>query len=181
MGELQAEAYAIEYDWKEISIVRPANVYGKFDTFDHENAMVVPSLIKRAIESGNKPLYVWGDGTAIRDFIYARDVAKGMIFAMENEVYEPVNLGSGTGVTIRELVEVIVRCLGNQCDIEWDTSKPGGDKQRILDVSRMKNYGFEPETSLEEGIAETIEWYKTQKAQASGKSYNVFSEGIHFK
>ena len=102
--ELQAEAYSIEYSWNNISIVRPANVYGPFDNFDINNAMVIPSLIKRALsESG--PLIVWGDGSAVRDFIYSSDVARGMLMAVEN-INTPINLGSGGGVKIKMLLKL---------------------------------------------------------------------------
>ena len=96
VGELQAEAYAIEYGWKKVSIVRPANIYGPYDNFDPANSMVVPSLIRRAL-AGEDPLTVWGDGSPIRDFIHAEDVARGMMLAVEKGVTEPINLGSGTG------------------------------------------------------------------------------------
>ena len=108
MGELQADAYRIEYAWKDIEIVRPANVYGPYDNFDPKNAMVIPSLIRRAM-SGEDPLVVWGDGSAIRDFIFARDVARGMLLVMEKAPGLPINLGSGTGVDIKTIVEIIVK------------------------------------------------------------------------
>ena len=175
MGELQAEAYAIEFDWREICIVRPANVYGQYDNFDYTNAMVIPSLIKRAVE-GENPFVVWGDGTAIRDFIHAKDVARGMIFVMENDIYEPVNLGSGEEISIKELVEIIVDCMDKKPEIVWDTDKPCGDRKRVMDMSRMRKYGFKPTVSLKEGIRDTIAWYRTQRAPHA--VYNVFEEGI---
>lgn len=177
MGELQAEAYKIEYDWKYISIVRPANVYGRFDNFDSKNAMVIPSLISRIYAKEN-PLVVWGDGSAIRDFIHGKDVARGMIFAMENEINEPINLGSGTGVSIKQLVETIQECATDiDLKIEWDKDKPSGDKMRILDMSKANTYGFETVVSLKEGILDTINWFKENKETATQR-YNVFNEGI---
>jgi len=174
MGELQAEAYRIEYGWKNISIVRPANVYGPYDNFDPENAMVIPSLITRAL-GGESPLTVWGDGSPVRDFVHARDVARGMMMLVEQGYTEPVNLGSGEGVSIKELVEVIVSNLDDKRKIVWDTSKPAGDKKRILDISRAKSIGWEPEVSLEEGVKEVMEWYKENKDIVE-KRYNVFRE-----
>ena len=119
MGELQAEAYAIEYGWNDICIVRPANVYGPYDNFDPENAMVIPSLIYRAL-SGENPLAVWGDGTAIRDFIHARDAAVGMMRVVELGIREPINLGTGRGVSIREIVDIIVGEIDG-LKVVWDT------------------------------------------------------------
>ena len=104
MGEMQAEAYFIQYGWDKVSIVRPANVYGAYDNFNPENAMVVPSLIRKAQE--NDVLEVWGDGSTIRDFIHADDVALGMLFAVENKIIQPINLGSGKGYSIKEVVKI---------------------------------------------------------------------------
>ncbi len=178
MGELQAEAYKIEYGWDKISVVRPANVYGPYDNFDPENAMVIPSLIHRAM-SGENPLTVWGDGSPIRDFIHARDVARGMMLAVEKGVNEPINLGSGTGVTIREIAEVVAANVpGGAVPIEWDTSKPKGDAKRLMDMSRAKSYGFEAQISIEEGIKETIAWYAENRADAD-KRYNAFTDTAH--
>lgn len=176
MGELQAEAYKIQYGWDKISIVRPANVYGPADNFDPENAMVIPSLIHRAI-TGENPLTVWGDGTPIRDIIHARDVARGMMLTLEKGVTLPVNLGSGTGVSIKQIAETIAKLVpGGPIKIVWDKSKPMGDKKRLMDISRAKKLlGFKPIVSLEEGIKETIEWYIKNKS-AINKRYNVFNE-----
>ena len=172
MCELQAQSYQIEYGWENISIVRPANVYGPFDNFDPANAMVIPSLIHRALyEDG--PLIVWGDGSAIRDFIHARDVAVGMMKCMEEGINTPMNLGSGGGVSIREVAETVAMLTGKQ--IIWDTDKPSGDRLRIMDTTRAKNYGIFAETSLEDGIAETLEWYKNNSDLASAR-YNSFTE-----
>lgn len=174
LGELQAEAYRIEYGWDKIAIVRPANVYGPHDNFDPENAMVIPSLIHRAM-SGESPLTVWGDGSPIRDFIHAHDVARGMMLMVERGANEPVNLGSGTGASIKEIAEIIIANLPDQRDIIWDTSKPAGDKIRLMDTDRASSHGFEPQVSLADGIAETMAWYRTY-GNLSGKRYNAFTE-----
>lgn len=174
MGELQAESYKIEYGWKDIVIVRPANVYGPYDNFDLDNAMVIPSLIKRAID-GENPLAVWGDGTPIRDFICAKDVARGMLIALERCPGHPLNLGSGIGNSIKEVVEIIINNLERKPKVIWDTSKPSGDKKRLMDVSRARALGWKPEISLEAGIKELMDWYKKNK-DIVGKRYNVFKE-----
>jgi len=175
MGELQAEAYAIEYGWKKVSIVRPANVYGPHDNFDPRNAMVVPSLIRRALE-GEDPFVVWGDGSPIRDFIHAEDVARGMMLAVEKGVTDPMNLGSGSGITIKELVDIIVSHLPKKPKVVWDTSKPSGDRKRLMDITRARQYGFEPQTTFAQGIPAVMKWYLENKT-ATDKRYNVFTGG----
>lgn len=174
IGEMQAEAYKIEYGWDKISVVRPTNVYGPFDNFDPHNAMVIPSLIRRAVD-GENPFVVWGDGSPVRDFIFSEDVARGMVLAVEKEIKDPVNLGCGEGVSIRELVEVIIGNLANKPEIVWDTSKPAGDKKRLADITRAKSFGFAPQVSLADGIRRTIEWYEKNRTTA-GNRYNVFTE-----
>jgi GDP-L-fucose synthase len=164
MGELQAEAYQIEYGWDDISIVRPANTYGPYDDFESDGAMVVPSLIKKAL-SGVSPLVVWGDGTNIRDFIHSTDVARGMIVTMQSSPgpFYPINIGSGTGHSIKELVEVILSNIDDPPDVLWDETKITGDKMRVLDTERAKSMGFVPSISLEDGIRDLVKWYKEHK------------------
>ena len=178
MGELQAEAYKIEYNWDKISIVRPANVYGPFDNFDAANAMVIPSLITRVID-GENPLTVWGDGSAIRDFIYSEDCARGMMLAVEKGINEPINLGSGNGVSIREVAEAVVNNSPNVTgSIVWDKDKPSGDAKRLMDMSRASSYGFSCEVSIDEGIKETISWYIANRTEID-KRYNSFTDPLH--
>ena len=155
IGEMNVEAYVKQNNWNKCSIVRPANVYGPNDNFG-KWSMVVPSLIKKAME--NDVLEVWGDGSPIRDLIYTDDVAKGMIHMVENQVTEPVNLGSGDGVTIKEVADIIASYF--QLDIEWDETKPMGDSKRLMSTERAESFGFSPQTSLENGIVKTIQWYK---------------------
>ena len=155
IGEMNVEAYVKQNNWNKCSIVRPANVYGPNDNFG-KWSMVVPSLIKKAME--NDVLEVWGDGSPIRDLIYTDDVARGMIHMVENQVTEPVNLGSGDGVTIKEVADIIASYF--QLDIEWDETKPMGDSKRLMSTERAESFGFSPQTSLENGIVKTIQWYK---------------------
>jgi GDP-L-fucose synthase len=155
IGEMNVEAYMKEYKWDKCSIVRPANVYGPNDNFG-KWSMVVPSLIKKAME--NEVLSVWGDGSPIRDLIYADDVARGMIHMVKNKVTEPVNLGSGTGVTIKQIADIVANYFN--IDIEWDITKPMGDMKRLMSTERAESYGFSPKVSLENGIIKTIQWYK---------------------
>jgi GDP-L-fucose synthase len=174
MGELQIEAARLEHNWNQTYIVRPANIYGPWDNFDPENAMVIPSLIARAM-SGENPLKVWGGGDAVRDFIHAKDVARAMIHVVENKVNHPVNVGSGIGISISEIANEISKGFDN-LKIEWDTTKPTGDKIRVMNTERIKATGFKNEVSLSEGIASTIEWFKKYQLQ-SGR-YNAFTEKL---
>ena len=164
IGELQAESYEIQYGWNDISIVRPGNTYGQHDDFDSDNAMVVPSLIKKIL-SGEEQITLWGDGSNVRDFTHCRDIAKGMMLVMKKSpgATHPVNLGSGGGCSIKELVEVILENVDEKPKIIWDTTKPSGDKIRVMNVDGAKSLGYNPSISLEEGIKETIDWYRNEK------------------
>lgn len=176
IGELQAESYLIEYGWKGISIVRPSNVYGRFDNFDEETAMVVPSTIRKVL-SCDDPISMWGDGEHVRDFIHAEDVARGMILAMEKSSPQPINLGSGVPCSIRDLVNNVMVQSGINKDVFWDTSKTIGDRVRLMDVSRAHEVlGFKCNISLSSGLLDTIKWYKENK---SSDHYSVFKERIN--
>jgi len=175
MGELQMMAYEKELNFKNYSIVRPANIYGPYDNFDPKNAMVIPSLINKVLNS-EEFVEVWGDGSQIRDFIYSKDVARGMMLAVEKKINLPLNLGSGSGITVKQLIESIIKTVPNKkLKIKWDTSKPSGDKVRVMNMDRASSYGFKCETSLEKGIKETVEWYLNNK-NYSEKKYNSFNE-----
>ena len=173
MAELQIEAYKIQYNLHNFVTVRPANVYGNYDNFDTNNAMVIPSLINRALKEN--PLVVWGDGSAIRDFIHADDVARGMMLVIEQMPDKPVNLGSGIGYSIKELVEIIVNNLEIKPEVMWDITKPSGDRKRLMDITRAKALGFELQISLEEGVKDTIEWYREIGHLIKGR-YSAFME-----
>lgn len=176
MGELQAAAYKLEYGWDKIAIIRPSNVYGPFDNFDTETAMVIPTLVRRIVD-GENPLVVWGDGSAIRDFIYSTDVAEGMMLALERASNcTPVNLGSGRGVSIKELVETITSLVPKPPKVVWDTEKQSGESIRVMDITRAREMiGFVPKTSLKQGIKQTIDWYIQNRDRANDR-YNVFKQ-----
>ena len=174
IGELQLEAYQIQYGIKNSSIVRPANVYGNYDNFNPLNAMVIPSLIRKAQE--NDVLEVWGDGSTIRDFIHADDVAYGMLFAVENQITDPINLGSGKGHSIKEIVNLIVKYSNKEnLKINWLTDKPSGDRIRILNMERANSKGFYPKVSLEDGIRKTTEWFVQNKSIIDNR-FNAFTK-----
>src|SRR5207247_1169931 len=157
-GEVQAEAYKIEYGWKDVTIARVCNVYGPYDNFDRENAMVVPSLIRRAVE-GEDPFTVWGDGSPERDFLHARDAASGILISSKNGKGLVLNIGSGVGLSIKQLVKTVTSYMDKKHKIVYDTSKPAGDKRRVMDVSRAKKIGFERQIPIEQGVRETMDWY----------------------
>lgn len=167
MGELQVEGYRKEYDWEKLTVVRPTNVYGPWDCFYGEHAMVVPSLIRRATESDGE-LMVWGDGSPKRDFIFARDVADGMIQVAEKNPSEPINLGSGNARSIKELVEIVVANVNPKLELKWDTDKPSGDMLRCMDTTRAESYGIYAKTSLEDGVKETVEWFRAEGVDTCG-------------
>jgi GDP-L-fucose synthase len=158
MAELQIRAYKIQYGVDNFAIVRPCNVYGPGDNFDPKNAMVIPSLMYR-IYHKEYPVVVWGDGSAIRDFAYSEDVAKGVILALYHGTgARYVNLGSGKGYSIKELVETLHSFL--PFNYEFDTTKPSGFPKRVMDISlARKMLGYNPTTSLLEGLKKTWEWY----------------------
>ena len=173
MGELQADAYRIEYGWKNLSVVRPANVYGPYDNFNLENSMVVPSLIKKAVD-GQNPIRVWGDGSQIRDFIHAEDVARGILLVAQSGEERPINIGSGIGYSIKQLIETIIKNINPAPEIVWETDKPMGDKKRVLDTHRLQSLGFKLSIPLEEGIKNTMDWYQQNK-QNNNLRFDIFA------
>lgn len=159
MGELQIRAYREQYGLDAYSVVRLTNVYGPGDNFDPKSAMVVGSLIHR-IESGEDPLVVWGDGSAVREFAYSGDIAEGILLALHHGTGgEVVNLGTGRGTTIRELVETLSEIV--PFTYAFDASKPSGFARRVMDITRArKTLGYEPSTSLRDGLEATLNWYR---------------------
>jgi len=173
MAEMQIQAYKIQYGVENFAVVRPCNVYGPGDNFDPSNAMVIPSLMAR-IAAGETPVVVWGDGAAVRDFAYSDDVADGIIRALLRGTRGSyVNLGSGRGVTIRELVETLRRVT--PFTFHFDATKAGGFPKRVMDITRARELlGYEPRVSLEEGLRRTWEWYQAHREEyKSRKNYFV--------
>lgn len=158
MAEMQIKSYQIQYDLNNYSVVRPCNVYGPGDNFDPKNAMVIPSLMSR-IKSGENPMLIWGDGSAVRDFAFSRDVAEGTILALYYGTKgKYLNLGSGRAVTIKELVETLHTFI--DFDFEFDVTKSSGWPKRLMDISLAREMiKYDPSTSLLEGLKETWNWY----------------------
>jgi len=158
MAEAQVYAYKVEYGLDNFSIVRPSNVYGPGDNFNPENSLVIPSLMYRIYHKEN-PLVVWGDGSAVRDFVYSGDVAEGIILSLYYGTQSGfVNLGSGKPCSIRELVETLGSFIG--FNYLFDLSKPTGAPKRVMDISLAKKMvHYEPSTSLKDGLKKTWEWF----------------------
>lgn len=165
---VQLQAYREQYDYNGVYVI-PVNLYGPYDNFDLETSHVIPALIRRfdeAMSLGYDTVTLWGDGTPSREFLHARDAARGILLAAAlYDEPEPVNLGTGREITIRELAELVAREVGYTGGIAWDPSKPNGQPRRQLDTSRARErLGFEAQITLEEGIAETVAWYRSALA-----------------
>jgi GDP-L-fucose synthase len=166
---VQTQSYRQQYGFNGIYLL-PVNLYGPGDNFDPRSSHVIPALIKKcieAVESGAPAIEVWGDGSPTREFLYAEDAAEGIVLATERyEGDEPVNLGSGMEISIRDLVETIAHLTGFKGDIVWNTDKPNGQPRRCLDVSRAeREFGFRAKVPFEEGLRRTIEWYHRHRGQ----------------
>jgi GDP-L-fucose synthase len=161
---VQAQAYRQQYDFNAIYLL-PVNLYGPRDNFHPEHSHVIPALIRKifeAKESGEKFITLWGTGKATREFLYVEDAAEGIILATEKyNKSDPVNLGTGSEISIKDLAELLSELAGFNGEIRWDTSKPDGQPRRLLDVSKAeKEFGLRSKVSLREGLKRTIEWYK---------------------
>ena len=166
---VQSQAYRDEYDFNGIFLL-PVNLYGPGDNFDPETSHVIPAIIKKcidALEKGDDEIVCWGDGSASREFLYVDDAAEGLVLATERyDGAEPVNLGSGHEITIRNLTELIAELCGFSGRITWDTSKPNGQPRRCLDTDRAeRSFGFQARTDFREGLRTTIEWYRAHQRQ----------------
>jgi len=163
---VQSQAYRQQYGFNSIYLL-PVNLYGPADNFSWESSHVIPALIRKCVEAkkrGDKQITVWGTGRATREFLYVDDAARGIILAAEKyNSSEPVNLGAGFEISIKKLVELIVKLTKFKGEIIWDASKPDGQPRRCLDTSRaQKEFGFKAKVSFEAGLKKTIAWYEHQ-------------------
>src|SRR3990170_3266668 len=161
---VQGQAYRQQYGFNVIHLI-PVNLYGPGDNFDPASSHVIPALIKKCIDAqkaGIGHIDVWGTGAASREFLYVDDAANGIVLGAERyDGAEPVNLGVGREITIRELIELIVRLTRFGGEVRWDASKPDGQPRRALDTRRARDrFGFEAKVSFDEGLRRTIEWYE---------------------
>ena len=171
---VQSQAYRKQYGFNSIFLL-PVNLYGPGDNFDPKSSHVIPALIKKCVDalSNNEPqITVWGTGKATREFFYVEDAAEAIILAMERyNKSDPINIGAGFEISIRELVKMIVELTGFKGRIIWDKSKPDGQPRRMLDTTNaFAEFGFKAKTSFEEGLKKTIEWYISTKQTKQTKS-----------
>lgn len=164
---VQCQAYRQEYGMNAIFLL-PVNLYGPRDNFDPESSHVIPALIKKCVDardSGQPFIECWGTGTPTREFIYVADAAEGILLAAEHyNKPEPVNIGSGFEISIRDLTQLIARLTGFRGEIRWDTSRPDGQPRRCLDTTRAwREFGFRAQTPFEEGLRRTIAWYEQNR------------------
>jgi GDP-L-fucose synthase len=166
---VQSQSYRDQYGYDSIFLL-PVNLYGPGDNFNPKSSHVIPALIKKCIEAqenGEDQIVVWGDGSPTREFLYVEDAAEGILLASEKyNRSDPVNLGSGFEISIKELVEMIAHLTGFEGSLVWDTSKPNGQPRRGLDTNRAKEYfGFEAKMPFEQGLKNTIEWYREHRQE----------------
>jgi len=164
---VMAQAYRQEFG-SNFVMVFPVNLYGPHDNFDLEDSHVIPAMIRKFIEAdlrGDKEVVLWGDGSPTREFLYVDDAAEGLVLAAERySDPDPVNLGAGFEISMRELAEKISRATGFKGHITWDASRPNGQPRRMLDTSRARErFGFSAQTTLDEGLARTISWYRENR------------------
>lgn len=164
---VQSQAYRQQYGFNSI-VLFPVNLYGPRDNFDLETSHVIPALIRKCAEArhnGKSEIVLWGDGTPTREFLYVEDAAKGILLAAEQyNDSQPLNLGTGEEISIKDLADIIAAELGFQGRIVWDHTKPNGQPRRCLDVSRIKQtIGFQAAHSLRQGLKKTIQWYQANR------------------
>ena len=168
---VQSQAYRQQYGFNSIYLL-PVNIYGPGDSFDPQRSHVIPALIKKCTDarrSGAEEVTVWGDGSPTREFLYVNDAAEGILLAAEHyDSSEPVNIGLGFEIAIKELVEKIARLTGFEGYLNWDSTKPNGQPRRRLDTSRaMEQFGFRARTGLDEGLRRTVEWYLAREERVT--------------
>jgi len=167
---VQAQAYREQYGFNAIYLL-PVNLYGPRDNFNLETSHVIPALIRKCLEAqdrGERQVVLWGDGSPTREFLFVEDAAEGILLAAERyNGSEPVNLGSGMEICIKDLAEMISRLTGFDGELVWDKTKPNGQPRRVLDTSRAEQYfGFRAQTPFEDGLRRTIEWYREHRSRA---------------
>lgn len=166
---VQSQAYRQQYGFNAINLI-PVNLYGPRDNFDLETSHVIPALIRKCMEAqerGDKRVVLWGDGSPTREFLFARDAAEGILLGAEAlNSSDPVNLGSGAEISIRDLAQAVGRLTDFEGELEWDTSKPNGQPRRALDTSKASAlFGFEAKTPLEQGLRLTVDWYREHRLE----------------
>ncbi|MCC7536150.1 MAG: GDP-L-fucose synthase [Deltaproteobacteria bacterium] len=171
---VMAQAYRQEYGLRSI-VLFPVNLYGPEDNFDLESSHVIPALIRKLIEArdrGAGQVVLWGDGSPTREFLYVDDCAEGLVLGAERyDEPDPVNLGAGFEISIRDLATKLAELTGFRGELVWDTTQPNGQPRRMLDVTRARErFGFVARTSLDDGLRRTLDWYETHRARSEGRA-----------
>ena len=157
MGEILLEACKVQYGYEKWAIIRPANIFGEYDDFNGKGT-VIASTIKKVYEATDS-IEAWGDGTPVRDFVYAGDVANSIIKLYENRLHTTINFGSGEEVSIKEIIEMIIKISKKDISIIWDITKPNGDLKRLMDTTKQKQYNLETEAKLNQTIKIVYDYY----------------------
>lgn len=179
MGELLLESYRVQYGYNKWTIVRPANIFGEYDDFSGSGTLI-STMVKKIYESEGE-IDAWGDGTPIRDFVYGKDVATALIELYEKGINDVVNCGSGIEVSIKQVIEEIVKASGKDVNINWDPSKPNGDLRRLMDTSRQEIHGIMPKTDFSEAIKNVYDHYVNSMMieEPIIKKEDIFKEGAY--
>ena len=161
MGEILLEAYKVQYNYINWAIIRPANIFGEYDDFSG-NGTVIASQCKKIFEADSE-IEAWGDGTPIRDFVYAGDVANAILSLYEKQIHTTINFGAGEEITIKSMIETLIKISGKDLKINWNKEKPNGDMRRQMDISKQKEYNLLPSLGFEKGLEITYNHYLKNK------------------
>jgi GDP-L-fucose synthase len=166
---VQSQSYREQYGFNSIFLL-PVNLYGPRDNFDLQSSHVIPAMIRKCVDAqaaGQSEIVLWGDGSPTREFLYVDDCARGLVLAAQHyDAPEPVNLGAGFEISMRDLAALIQRLTGYGGAIRWDSSRPNGQPRRCLDVTRAEQcFGFRAQTGFEDGLRQTIAWYREHREQ----------------
>jgi len=161
MGELLLESYKVQIGYDKWAIIRPANIFGEYDDFSGKGT-VIASTIKKVYEA-TYSIEAWGDGSPIRDFVYAGDVANAIIELYENQLHTTINFGCGEEISIKNIIDMVVKISGKSLSVNWDTTKPNGDMRRQMDITKQTQYGLLPKMGIKEGIKKTYEFYEKNR------------------
>ena len=173
---VQSQAYQKQYGFQAITLF-PVNLYGPWDNFNPESSHVIPALIKKCVDAviaNKKEIVCWGDGSATREFLYVEDCAQAIVLAAEQyDKSDPVNIGSGMEISIRDLVQIVAKFTGFSGKIVWDETKPNGQPRRCLDTSKaLQEFGFRAQTTFELGLKKTIQWYLEKNSLQLDKQFS---------
>jgi GDP-L-fucose synthase len=161
MGEILLEAYSVQYNYHNWAIIRPANIFGEYDDFTGKGT-VIASTIKKIAEAENE-IEAWGDGTPIRDFVYAGDVADAILKLYTSKIHTTINFGAGEEITIKSMIESLIKISGKDLKINWNTSKPNGDLRRQMDTTKQEQIGLLPTLGFESALKKTYDYYDKHK------------------